>query len=72
MIEIAKAIQEGAMAYLRRQFRTIVLILLPVAAVVFLTSTAVFGPEGEEVLTFRSIGDIPDAGIHRRVLSSPA
>jgi K(+)-stimulated pyrophosphate-energized sodium pump len=56
MIEIAKAIQEGAMAYLRRQFRTIVLILLPVAAVVFLTSTAVFGPEGEEVLTFAQSG----------------
>ena len=39
MIEIAKAIQEGAMAYLKRQFRTIALILIPVAAVVFLDET---------------------------------
>jgi K(+)-stimulated pyrophosphate-energized sodium pump len=56
MREIAKAIQEGAMAYLRRQFRTIVVILVPVAAVVFLTSTAVTGPDGAEVLTFAQSG----------------
>ncbi len=41
MKEIAKAIQEGAMAYLRRQFKTIVVILVPLAAIVFLTSTEV-------------------------------
>src|SRR5581483_12025646 len=41
MIEIAKAIQEGALAYLRRQFRTILVILVPVAIIVFLTSTKV-------------------------------
>ena len=41
MQEIAKAIQEGAMAYLKRQFRTIGVILIPLAVVVFLTSTAV-------------------------------
>src|SRR6266851_4985229 len=46
MVEIAKAIQEGAMAYLRRQFRTIGLILIPVAALVFLTSTEVLRPGG--------------------------
>jgi K(+)-stimulated pyrophosphate-energized sodium pump len=44
MIEIAKAIQEGAMAYLRRQFRTIALIMLPVAVVVFVTSTEINVP----------------------------
>ena len=44
MISIATAIQEGAMAYLRRQFRTIALIIIPVAALVFLTSTEVVEP----------------------------
>jgi K(+)-stimulated pyrophosphate-energized sodium pump len=46
MIEIAKAIQEGAMAYLRRQFRTIGIILVPVAVLVFVTSTEVVKPLG--------------------------
>src|SRR4051812_441922 len=44
MIEIAKAIQEGALAYLKRQFRTILVILVPVAIIVFLTSTKVINP----------------------------
>src|SRR5262245_29468069 len=44
MIDIAKSIQEGAMAYLRRQFRTIAIILIPVAVVVFATSTEVVKP----------------------------
>jgi len=44
MIEIALAIQEGAMAYLKRQFKTIAVILIPVGIVVFLTSTEVVKP----------------------------
>jgi K(+)-stimulated pyrophosphate-energized sodium pump len=56
MKEIAKAIQEGAMAYLRRQFRTILLILVPVAVIVFLTSTAVKKDSGVEALSFAQSG----------------
>ncbi len=46
MISIAKSIQEGAMTYLRRQFRTIAFIIVPVAALVFVTSTEVLKPAG--------------------------
>ncbi|MCI0543522.1 MAG: sodium/proton-translocating pyrophosphatase, partial [Actinobacteria bacterium] len=45
MIEIATAIQEGALAYLKRQFRTIGIILIPLTVLVFLTSTEVVKPE---------------------------
>ncbi len=51
MIEIATAIQEGALAYLRRQFRTIGVIVIPVAAIVFVTSTEIVKPDGIEALT---------------------
>ena len=56
MKEIAAAIQEGAGAYLERQFRTIAVILIPLAAIVFVTSTAIAKESGEEVLSFAQAG----------------
>ena len=56
MMEIATAIQEGASAYLRRQFRTIGLIVVPLAVVVFVTSTEIVKPDGEVALTFVQSG----------------
>ena len=56
MIEIADAIQEGAGAYLSRQFRTIAVIVVPLAVVVFLTSTSVLKPDGTEALSFLESG----------------
>ena len=59
MKEIALAIQEGANAYLKRQFKTIVMILVPLAAIVFVTSTAIMkgeGMEATEALSFMQAG----------------
>ena len=52
MQEIARAIQVGAWAYLKRQFRTIGMILIPVGAGVFLTRVAIENPGGEAALSF--------------------
>jgi K(+)-stimulated pyrophosphate-energized sodium pump len=56
MIEIALAIQEGATAYLKRQFRTIGVILVPLAIIVFVTSVAVERADGTEALSFFESG----------------
>jgi K(+)-stimulated pyrophosphate-energized sodium pump len=57
MREIAHAIQEGALAYLKRQYKTIGLIVVPVAVFVFVTSTKVVDTQTHTtVLGFVSSG----------------
>jgi K(+)-stimulated pyrophosphate-energized sodium pump len=56
MREIAALIQVGAAAYLRRQFRTIGMIVVPLAVVVFVTSTAINRDDGSEALSFAQSG----------------
>ncbi len=56
MREIAAAIQEGAWAYLKRQFRTIAVILVPLAVIVFVTSTAIKKPDDSIALSFTQAG----------------
>jgi K(+)-stimulated pyrophosphate-energized sodium pump len=56
MKEIALAVQEGAQAFLARQFRAIVMIIIPLAILIFFTATKVVKPGGEVALTFQQDG----------------
>ena len=56
MIEIAEAIQEGAWAYLKRQFKTIGFILIPLVVIVFVTSTEILKGDNSVALSQTQAG----------------
>ena len=66
MEKIAGAVQEGAMAYITRQFRTIAIIVIPLAIVVFLTSSTIKKETGDGRPRLRRLGLLPDARLPRR------
>jgi K(+)-stimulated pyrophosphate-energized sodium pump len=56
MQEIATAVQEGAMAYITRQFRTILMIVIPLCFVVFFTSAEILKDNNDTALSFTQSG----------------
>ncbi|WP_426574097.1 sodium-translocating pyrophosphatase [Aquihabitans sp. McL0605] len=56
MQEIATAVQEGAMAYITRQFRTILFIVVPLCLVVFFTSAEIVKNNSIVALSFAQSG----------------
>ena len=55
------------MAYIKRQFRTILFIVVPLAVVVFVTSTEILSEDGSDGLSTVESGPLPDPGVPRRL-----